>query len=63
MPVYEYTKDCGFETRTARIFVGRSNCSVYIEGSRDIYDFDAETFEDAVKIVKRYGFDKLVEVF
>lgn len=62
MSVYEYTRDHGFKgTCAARIFVGSSNCSVFIEGRNDIYEFDAETLEDAIKLVERCGFKPLVE--
>ena len=60
MIYYESTKDCGYETRTARIFVNPSNYLVYIEGSHNIYERDVETFEEAVALVKRDGFDEPV---
>lgn len=59
MPVYEYTKNCGSETRTARIFVGQAHCTIFIEGSRDIYERETETLEDAIALVSRYGFEVL----
>lgn len=31
MIVYEYTKDCGYETRTANIYINRGHISVSIE--------------------------------
>lgn len=57
MIVYEYTKDCGYETRTASIFSEPVACLIFIEGSRDIYEFETETLEDAIALVKRYGFE------
>lgn len=43
MMLHEFTKDCGYETRTARIFEGKGVCTIFLEGPRDIYERETET--------------------
>ena len=65
MIVYEYTKDCGYETRTANIYINRDHISVSIETANNIYEYDVNTLEEATELVIKYGFvevDGTVEV-
>lgn len=56
LKMIEFTKDCGYETRTASVSVMSGFCRVAIEGSRDLYECETDTLEDALTLVKRYGF-------
>lgn len=58
MVVYEFTKDCGYETRTARIYITHGYVSVSIETAIDIYERDMDTYEEAIELVTIHGFDK-----
>lgn len=65
MIVYEYTKDCGYETRTANIYINRGHISVSIKTANNIYEYDVNTLEEATELVIKYGFveiDGTVEV-
>lgn len=65
MIVYKYTKDCGYETRTANIYIKHSYISVSIEAAKKIYEYDVNTFEETTELVVKYGFveaDGTVEV-
>lgn len=52
----EFTKDCGYEIRSAWIFVKDGFYRAIIEGPCDIYELETVTFEEAIAFVKRYGF-------
>lgn len=54
---YTYTKDCGYETRNAKIVTYKKSIKVYIETASNVYEFDASTFDEAVSIVVRHGFE------
>lgn len=56
LKMIEFTKDCGYETRTASVSVMSGFCRVTIEVSRNLYECETDTIEDAITLVKRYGF-------
>lgn len=65
MVVYEYTKDCGYETRTANIYINHGYISVFIEAANNTYEYDVNTLQEATELVSKYGFveaDGTVEV-
>lgn len=57
LKMIEFTKDCGYETRTAQISKMRGFYRISIEGSHNVYEYETETFEGAIALVKRFGFD------
>lgn len=49
-------KGYGCNIRHAYIFVKPDHCDITIEGSNNIYDRETSTLEEAIALIKRYGF-------
>lgn len=56
MKVYEYSKNASNGIRHAHICVNAKNISVYMETSFDVFEFDADTIEQADRIIRNHGF-------
>lgn len=61
MKVYEYSKKASNGIRHAHICANSKAISVYLETFCDVYEFDAETLQQADRIIRSHGFEPVGE--
>ena len=61
MRVYEYSKEASNGIRHAHICANSKAISVYIETSLDTFEFDADTLQQADRIIRNHGFEPIDE--
>ena len=61
MRVYEYSKEASNGIRHAHICANSKAISVYIETNLDTFEFDADTLQQADRIIRNHGFEPIDE--